>query len=271
MHWQDAVETLLPPFLAEQRIGVISDVDGTISPIVANPDDAAVLPTSKAHLTAIQPNLALLAFMSGRGAMDICERVGIDNALYVGNHGMERVQTDGTVLVDTRVTRFRANLEAALNEVRGRVLDGMTVEDKGATASVHYRNAANPRQIEAELLPEIEKIASRHHIVLHSGKMVFELRPPVPINKGTAFAALVKHYNLGAALYLGDDVTDADAMQAAQKMRQDGTCYALAVGVAHDGTTPEAVGRYSDFLADGVEGLAAFLGWLADALSASRT
>ncbi|MEL7235153.1 MAG: trehalose-phosphatase, partial [Chloroflexota bacterium] len=187
MHWTEAKDTLLKPFINGKRIGVISDVDGTLSPIVDNPADATIHQPSKDTLTAmLDMDRVLLAFISGRGAKDIFDRVDIKGPIYVGNHGMEQY-TGGTLQVNARVTAYRAKLEELLTAAESLMVEGMEIEDKGPTASVHYRRTANPEQAAAALKPKLTDLASQHGIDLHSGKMVFELRPPLEINKGTAF------------------------------------------------------------------------------------
>lgn len=270
MNWQDATDTLLSDFVGHKRIGVICDVDGTLSPIVNDPAAATIHPQSKARLSAMRPALALLAFVSGRAAADIHERVGIDGAVYMGNHGMER-WVDGDVKVDERVAAYRPNLERVLADIERTKPDGVEIEDKGATASVHYRRTADPQQTATQLGPHLKTIAAKHDIDVHSGKMVFELRPPVDMNKGTAFRTLVSDYMLDAAIYLGDDVTDADALKAAGELRAAGTCYGVGLGVRHADDTPQEVINYADVLADGVDGVSDFLDWLSNALSASST
>jgi trehalose 6-phosphate phosphatase len=268
MHWREATDTLLKEFVSKRRMGVVSDVDGTLSPIVDDPAAAIVLPASKQHLTAMQPKLELLAFVSGRSAADIHGRVGIADAVYVGNHGMEK-HLGETVQINNAVAAYRPNLEAIMDAVREGLLPGMALEDKGATASVHYRRTENPQQTAATFKPQLEKLGQKHNIHIHSGKMVFELRPPVDVNKGTAFRDLIADYRLDAAMYLGDDVTDADAMRAAGELRAAGACFALGVGVQHTGDTPAVVERYADVMASSVEDVAALLGWLENALTAS--
>ncbi len=270
MNWQDATNTLLSDFVNHKRIGVICDVDGTLSPIVDNPAAATIHPQSKAQLTAMRPVLALLAFVSGRAATDIHERVGIEGAVYMGNHGMER-WVDGGVQVDERVAAYRANLERVLAEVERTKPEGIEIEDKGATASIHYRRTNDPQQTATQFKPQLDAIAAEHDIHVHSGKMVFELRPPVDMNKGTAFRKLVSDYRLDAAIYLGDDVTDVDALKAAGELREAGTCYGVGLGVRHADDTPKPILDYADVLADDVDGVSDFLDWLSSALSASST
>jgi trehalose 6-phosphate phosphatase len=269
MHWQDS-QDLLQPLTQQKRLGVITDFDGVLSEIVDNPDDSTIYPASKTALKALQPHLALLAVVSGRGAAAIHRMTGLEDVIYVGNHGMER-WVDGEVVVPDHVAAYRPNLEAVLATVADHLEDGMRVEDKGATASVHYRQTANPSATAERLEPALRQITEANDIDLHTGKMVFELRPPIDQNKGTAFRSLMDEFDLHGAIFLGDDVTDAAALAAAQALRSAGTHYTVGVGVRHEDDTPQAVLDHSDVLADGVADVASLLDWLKKALSASST
>lgn len=269
-HWQDATDTLLAPLLTADRLGIITDFDGTLSEIVTDPAAATIAPASKAALAALVPRLALLAVVSGRGALAIHRMTGIEAAVYVGNHGMER-WVDGAVVTPPEVATYRPKLEGVLASLAPHMEGGMYIEDKGATASVHYRRTDDPAATAARLRPVLEHITKLHDIALHSGKMVYELRPPIRRDKGTAFRALVDEFALTAAVFLGDDVTDAAALQAAAALRAAGSVYAVGVGVRHPDDTPQAVLDHSDVFADGVGDVSAFFGWLLNALSASST
>jgi trehalose 6-phosphate phosphatase len=270
IHWQDATDTLLAPLLTAERLGVITDFDGTLSEIVNDPDAATIRPSSKAALSALVPKLALLAVVSGRGAGDIHRMTGIEAAVYVGNHGMER-WVDGEIVTPPEVAAYRSNLEGVMASLEPHMEGGMMIEDKGATAAVHYRRTDNPTATAERLRPVLEHITQLHDIALHSGKMIFELRPPVKQDKGTAFRALVDEFKLTGAVFLGDDVTDAAALQAAGDLRAAGNVYAVGLGVRHDDDTPQMILDHSDVLADGVADVSAFLDWLVNAFSASST
>lgn len=268
MHWQDATETLLAPLLNTARLGIITDFDGTLSQIVDDPDAAQISPGSKAALATLQRELALLAVVSGRGAAAIHQKTGLDGVVYVGNHGMER-WVDGAVRVPDQVAAYRPKLEAVLAALENVDEPGMRVEDKGATASVHYRQTIDPGAAAERLRAVLGPLTAEHDIALHTGKMIFELRPPIDTDKGTAFRALVDEFELSAALFLGDDVTDASALQVARELRENGDTYAVGIGVQHPDDTPQLVLDASDVLADGVDDVTAFLEWLSNALSAS--
>lgn len=268
MHWKDARESLLQRFVASKRPGLITDMDGTISPIVPTPSDAYPTERSRAALAALHPQMALVAVLSGRAVADLVERVGLPELAYGGNHGLERWQ-DGAVVLAEAARPYRPALEAAMAQIEPLLQAGEWIEDKGATLSLHYRNS-HDAQAAVRLAPLLETQAQAQGLALFSGRMIYELRPPLPIDKGSAFRDMVREYRLGAALYLGDDVTDADALRAARQLRQAGEVYALGVGVGED--LPDAVRESADlFVPEGVSGVEALLEWLVSARMASST
>lgn len=268
MHWRDAQTTMLHTLVAIPRLGLVTDMDGTISPIVPDPDAAQVTPRSRALLKALQPCLALVAVVSGRAADDVRARVATPGVLCVGNHGLE-VWSDGEVKLTPEAAPYRPAIEAAIRDVQGRIaVPGMLLEDKGPTVSIHYRQVDDPEAVARTFRPVVAEIADRHGLTFFEGRMIFELRPPVAINKGTAFRQLVHNHRLEAAVFLGDDITDVDALRMARRLREQGACYALGLGVESAGT-PSEVSEAADLVAEGVSGVEAFLAWLLDARKAS--
>jgi trehalose 6-phosphate phosphatase len=269
MDWREARETTLSTLFTHKRLGLVTDMDGTISPIVNVPAEAR--PTARARdlLAALNAKLALVAIVSGRSAEDVQARVGLPQLVYVGNHGLERWR-DGVVEIAPEAAPYRPQVEAAVRAAEAQTLEGLFVEDKGATLSVHYRNTADPAAAAEQLGPVFERIAAENGLRVFRGRMIFELRPPVAFNKGTAFRELVHEYALDAALYIGDDTTDADALRMAHQLRAEGGCYALGVGVDSD-DAPDLVRDSADVLADGVDGVEDFFDWLLGSASASVT
>lgn len=268
-NWQNYQKTKLAKLVSYNRLGLITDVDGTISPIVERPDDAYVTPRNIELLTALIDQLPLVAAVSGRSAADIHNRVGVAGLEYIGNHGLERWQ-DGQVVVMPAVASYRPNLEAAKAAVQHHQVEGLWVEDKQATLTVHYRQTADPETFATEFRPLLQEIAAENDIRLFEGRMIFELRPPIDAHKGTALQTLVEEYQLEAAVFLGDDVTDVDAMQVGQTLRESGQCYVLNLGVSGI-DTPASVLETADMFIDGVAGTESFLAWLLKARSASAT
>lgn len=268
MDWQEAKPELLEA-VDKLRLGLVSDVDGTLSPIVDVPDEARVTPRNLELLAALQADLPLTAVISGRSAGDVYERIKLPGLVYIGNHGMERWY-DGKVAISPAAAAYRENLIAAATDIQQILVTRMRFEDKGATLSVHYRQTDNPEQVASKLAPLMQNIAEKHGLHLTQGRMVFEFRPPVEIDKGTAFEELVKIYQLEAAFYLGDDTTDVAIFKAARRLRASGQCLAYGLGVESRGT-PEAVLTEADFLVQEVAGVESFLSWLSNARIASST
>ncbi len=91
--------------------------------------------------------------------------------------------------------------------------------------------------------------------------MVYELRPPVQVDKGSAFRQLIESHHLDAAIYVGDDTTDVDVFQIATRMRAEGQVFGAAVGV-RSAETPQAIIDHADLLVDGVAAVEKLLSWL---------
>jgi trehalose 6-phosphate phosphatase len=268
MKWENA-KSRLQEATDKPRLGLVTDVDGTISPIVDVPDEARVTPRNLELLAALAAQLTLTAVISGRAAEDVYQRLALPGLVYIGNHGMERWK-NGKVIVSPKAGAYRDNLVRATPEIKQVLVSGMHFEDKGATVSVHYRQTSHPEEVAKELAPAMQGIAEKHGLHLTQGRMVFEFRPPVEIDKGSAFEELVKAHRLEAAFYLGDDTTDVAVFLSARQLRKTGQCLAYGLGVASQGT-PQVVLTEADFLVQGVAGVESFLDWLSKARMASFT
>lgn len=268
MIWED-IKDKLRKVIDKPRFGLITDVDGTISPIIDVPDAARVTPENARLLSQLREKSTLVAVVSGRSAEDVAQRVGIPGLVYVGNHGME-TWAEGEVRVSAEAEVYRDDLVLALQDVRGNVIEGMRLEDKGATLSVHYRQTAFPEKAVAELTPVMQEIATRHGLVLTQGRMVFEFRPPVNIDKGTAVKDLVVSHKLEAVIFLGDDTTDVSAFQMVRQLRVSDRCLGYGLGVKSQ-ATPPLVLTESDCYVEEVAGVESFLGWVLNSRIASFT
>lgn len=272
MYWNEAKNTLLKPFVEpseDARVGLICDFDGTLSPIVSNPDDARATERNRTALQALLKRLSLVAFVSGRAVNDLRARANLPGAVYVGNHGMEKLTSDG-IIVLPQVTAARPAFDLVLAEIGRIEIDGLRMEDKRVSLSLHYRNTADPEAVAAQLSPVLETLTEQHGLRLHRGRMVFEIRPPFEINKGTALKDLIETYKLTAVVFIGDDTTDADAMRVARQMRESSVCHVIAVGVESD-ETPPVVLESADVLTEGIEGVEDLLEWWVESVNDSAS
>jgi len=269
MKWRESVDPSFFKAILKPKLGLITDVDGTLSPIVDNPDEARVTPQNKELLSELQQTLPLVAVVSGRSASDVHDKVGVPGVVYVGNHGLERC-VNGEVVVRPEVLQYRPDLKAAMKDLKPYMESGIHLEDKEVTLSVHYRRADDPQEAEIMLSQVVERVADEHNLRFFKGRMVFELRPPIDADKGSAFHHLISDHKLKAALYLGDDTTDVAALRMARQLRGRGACDAWGIGVESPGM-PDELGDYADFLISGVPAVESFLDWLLRSRKASST
>ncbi len=240
------------------RAGIITDIDGTIAPLAATPG-------ARHALIRLIPRLTLVAALTGRRAEDGASLVDIPDLLVVGNHGMEML-AGGTLTTDPDADRYAPNVHRVIERLRRSPLPpGTILEDKGPTASVHYRLAPNHLTARAALFALLEPLAIAEDLWLTEGRALIEIRPPVPINKGYALRRLCAAYALDSVVMFGDDLTDVDAFDALRDLRAAGDIAGLSVGViAPDGTAPPEVLASVDAIATGVTGIAALLTTVAD-------
>jgi len=269
----DAVRQVLTLF----PLGLITDVDGTISEIASCPEAARVSPICREQLAILTKRLELVAAISGRPALDAKEMIGVDGMVYVGNNGLDQWQV-GVLQFVEGVKEYAAKVIAALDELMGSLtVEGISFENKGVALSVHYRRSPDRESARKCILEKIAASSIARDFRIQEGKMVVELRPPVEMNKATAVEALMKSYNLRGGIYVGDDISDVDAFRAMQQessgqaLRQaqgernryrPASFKGLAVGVISE-ETPQQLEKEADFTLNGVADVERFLTWLA--------
>lgn len=193
------------------------DYDGTLTGIVAQPEDAHLPEAARAVLErlAARPDTRL-AILSGRSLEDVRERVGVDGAYYAGNHGLE-IEGPGVHRTHPEAAAtipVMQRLAAALQRTVGQV-PGVIVEEKGISLSVHYRAAAEEDHDKVRDLT-FWIAGAEDRVRLTEGKRVVEVRPDVDWHKGTALRFLrgTLPDPDAPALFIGDDLTDEDAFRA---------------------------------------------------------
>jgi len=246
-----------------ERNAVLTDFDGTLAPIVADPADAIALPEAPAVLRALADHLAVVAVVSGRPAAFLAERLaGAGPAVRLfGVYGLEWVE-GGTVRRAPEVELWRAAaaevVAAARVEFAG---EDVGVEDKGASVTVHWRRAPGAA---ARGQAFARRWAQRTGLALQPGRMAVELRPPVGADKGAVVERLAR--GCAAACFAGDDAGDLAAFAALDRLAADGT-RGVRVAVADDESPPELLAA-ADMVVRGPAEALALLGALARAVSA---
>ncbi len=243
---------------------VLCDLDGTLAPIAARPQDVELPEEARQLVRRLARRAALVAFISGRSIHELMRIVDVPEIAYAGNHGMEvrRPGTDPAPLPEAaafrpRIAAFAADWTARLAE------HGVWVEDKVVTLSLHSRGARHPRDAGDYLNHVVAPAARDAGLVPTRGRMILEIRPPVRIDKGTAARALLDGVPARLAVSLGDDHTDLDVWRALRALRAEGhLASAVTVGVLGP-EVPDEVREGADVLVDGLEGALGALRFLA--------
>jgi len=231
---------------------------------VLDPADSAVPEPVRSLLEHVAHRYALVACISGRRALEARQIVGLDSIAYVGNHGLETLAPGAReVTVEPALASLAGAVGDFARSAYGPELEalGVRVEDKDAIWAFHWRGAPDDRAAR-EALEDVAAEADREGLVPHWGRMVLEIRPPVPADKGTAVASALDGKPVTHALYAGDDTTDLDAFRKLRALEADGRIGALCVGVRST-EGPEAIEREADLVVDGTEGVTTLLEALA--------
>ncbi|MFJ8858662.1 trehalose-phosphatase [Streptomyces sp. NPDC102451] len=213
-----------------RRAVVALDFDGTLADIVPDPEQSRAHPDVLPALSALAPQVAAVAVITGRPA-DTAVRyggfagaAGLDHLVVLGHYGAERwdaaTATVHAPAPDPGVEGALAELPAVLAGTG--VGEGAWIEEKGRAVAVHTRRAADPQGAFEALRGPLGDLAARHGLIVEPGRLVLELRPP-GMDKGVALEEYVKETGAEAVLYAGDDLGDLAAYAAVEELRARGT------------------------------------------------
>lgn len=199
-----------------------TDFDGTLSPIEENPDAPEPTETNLRSLRTLRDHPQVRpAVISGRGLSDLEARVGIEGVDYIGNHGLE-LGIDGHRETHPDAAAAEPVLEEICNTLTDRLseIEGTVVENKGVTATIHYRmvDREEVETVQDHIRDAVSELGEGE-VEIHDGKESLELRPAADWDKGTAIGQLLEHVDDWLPLYIGDDTTDEAAFE---QIRPDG-------------------------------------------------
>ncbi|MFF9090089.1 trehalose-phosphatase [Streptomyces sp. NPDC014991] len=258
----------LAALLARPRDAVIGlDFDGTLAPIVADPEQARAHPGAVPALAALAPEVASVAVITGRppevavrygGFADV---PGLEHLTVLGHYGAERWDAaTGTVTAPPPhpgVAAARAELPGLLE--RAGAGQGTWIEEKGRALAVHTRRAADPQAAFEALRGPLAGLATRHGLIVEPGRLVLELRPP-GMDKGVALLDHARATRAGCVVYAGDDLGDLPAFAAVDELRAAGTPGLL---VCSGSTEVTELADRADLVVAGPEGVVELLRGLA--------
>jgi trehalose 6-phosphate phosphatase len=257
--------TLEPLRNAPERTAILTDVDGTLAPIVERAEDAEVPAAAREALASLSERYALVGCISGRRAEEARRLVGLDSLAYAGNHGLELLMPgERSPRPDPSIAGRESEAAEFLAAGDGERLRsaGLRQEDKGPIQALHWRGSEDETLAESRA-HEIANEAGRAGLEPRWGRKVLELRPLGGGGKDGAVASLLADERLDRAAYAGDDRTDLDAFRRLRALQEEGRMRAtVCVGVL-SAEAPAELAEESDLTVGGLDGWLAILEWLA--------
>jgi trehalose 6-phosphate phosphatase len=197
------------------RVALFLDFDGTLAPIQADPANAQLSQEARDVLRRIaQQDFVFTTVISGRAVEDLYTRIRLDGIVYAGNHGLE-IFGRGLRFVepaaDARRDQMQRLSEALADDLQA--VPGVIVEDKGLSASIHYRGAAEADVPAIEDAVRYAVAAAGAWFRTQPGSKSIEIVPRTGWHKGAAVQWINRHLGENGLLpiYLGDDYSDEDA------------------------------------------------------------
>lgn len=253
----------LPSRVAGIPLILLLDIDGTLAPLVRTPKAAAIPAATERLLDRFAASADVhVALVTGRAAADARGMLATRGIWIIGNHGAELQSPEGATVVDPQAAEYGDEISSAaadLSRVTPR-FPGVIVENKRYSVTLHYR-MAEPAMVPA-LQSLFEEVVARRGLLMSEGKKMFEMKPPVPVNKGTAVMELCRRLladrdapSAPSIVFAGDDVTDEDAFRALREHMPG----AVTIKVAEDRSVPTD----AEFRVRNPEQMHEFLTWLA--------
>jgi trehalose 6-phosphate phosphatase len=248
------------------------DFDGTLSPIVDDPESAHIHPDASDVLVALAAQVAAVAVITGRPARQALDLGGLEEVgqavgdagkeLYLfGQYGNERwTSTDRRIISPRPPHGLSSFLRDLPRLLRGAGAQDAYVEEKGLAVAVHTRRLEDADGAFERLLPEVRQLAERHELVVEPGRNVIEVRS-AGMHKGLAVDRLVEEVEAGGFLFAGDDLGDLEAFEAVAALAAGGMPTLLVCSASDE---QNALVEHADVVVKGPEGVLDLLRRLTD-------
>ncbi|MCX6396574.1 MAG: trehalose-phosphatase [Propionibacteriales bacterium] len=254
-----------------KRLVVALDFDGTLSPIVDNPNVAHIHDDAGGVLDDLAEVVRAIAVVTGRPARQVLALGGLDEVgdaiaehgrqlVVLGQYGNERWTSAQRRVVTPKPPPGLSGLIAELPRLLRRADAAEAwIEEKGLAVAVHTRRLEDPAGAFDRLLPLLQTAAADRHLGIEPGRFVIEIRAS-GMDKGKALHGLVAEFEAGAVVFVGDDLGDVPAFEAVLEMRAGGM---PALLVCSGSDEQSALRDLSDLVVDGPDGVMGFLRGLA--------
>ncbi|XP_011099372.1 probable trehalose-phosphate phosphatase D isoform X2 [Sesamum indicum] len=216
-----------------KQIVVFLDYDGTLSPIVQDPDRAFITTEMREAVRAVA-NLFPTAIVSGRCRAKVYNFVRLSELYYAGSHGMDikgpakghTHRTGNQTVLCQPAREFLPMINEVYRALMEKIkhIPGAKVENNKFCLSVHYRCVEEKKW--GELGDQVKMVIKEYpQLRLTQGRKVLEIRPTIKWDKGNALEFLLEALGYAESndvlpIYIGDDRTDEDAFSVLRERKQ---------------------------------------------------
>lgn len=263
---------------AGRRLLVALDFDGTLAPIVDDPSAAHIHVDAAEVLDRLAAEVRGIAVITGRPARQVLALGGLDEVgdaiaehdrelVVLGQYGNERWTSHLRRVITPKPPPGLSGLIRELPRLlREADAPDAWIEEKGLAVAVHTRRLPDPAAAFERLLPVLTAAARERRLVVEPGRMVIEIRAG-GTDKGKALSALVSEFEASAVVFVGDDLGDVPAFEAALKVRAAGFPSLLVCSGSDEQQTLREI---VDVVVDGPDGVMRFLRGLAEDIAAAH-
>lgn len=246
------------------------DFDGTLAHIVDDPETAFAHEHAVEALSRIAPMLGSVAVVTGRPVHQVVElggihgRAGLESLIVCGQYGAERWEAaDGRPMPSGLAEPIQSVIAELPDWLAEHGMPDARLEDKGLAVAIHTRGL--PEGSLEALTGPLGRLADSRGLQLEPGREVLELRL-VGWDKGRVVEALVAEFDSRHIVFAGDDLGDLPAFDAIDRLRAEGISGLLVCSASSE---QDVLVSRADLVLDGPDGVAEWLGALADALDAN--
>jgi trehalose 6-phosphate phosphatase len=254
------------------------DFDGTLAPIVEDPEDAHIHPDAHEVLVALAAQVRGVAVVTGRPARQVLALGGLDvvgntvgeggRELFVlGQYGNERWTSTDRRVISPKPPRGLATFTSELPRLLRRADSAEAwIEEKGLAVAVHTRRLEDSEAAYDRLLPLLSDAAKAHELDVEPGRAVIEMRAH-GMHKGAALHKLADELEARAVMFCGDDLGDLEAFKAVEELRGRGLAGFLVCSASKE---QSALADLADVVVDGPAGVLQLLRELTADIRAAR-
>ena len=254
----------LESFRKDKKTAVITDIDGTISKIVLDPYEATVSQIMRATLEKLVNKFQLVGIITGRNVKNAEDMLEVDGLLYIGSHGLEYLK-GGEIHIEREVEEYFPLIQKIAQNIQSEEelcnIKNILFQEKGLCFTVHYRKCEDPEWTHRKILDTINELEGLEKFKITEGRKVVEIRPKIGHDKGTILEKLIFENAVEKIIYLGDDVTDVDAFNKLNELKENGKVNGAGIVVVSE-EVPEFVRENASFYVNGVDEVQKFFNWL---------